>query len=88
MRALRHRLREYLARAEAGERFEVTSFGRAVAHLEPPVDHSGSLAELIADGRVTPALDPDTVNLPMPVASSTGISATTNLLAERELDRR
>ncbi len=47
-----------------------------------------TLAALIADGRVTPAINPDTENLPMPVASSTGISATTMLLAERARDQR
>ncbi len=35
MRDLRHRLRDYLRRVEAGEAFEVTSFGRTVAHLGP-----------------------------------------------------
>ena len=60
MRALRHRLREYLARVEAGEEFEVTLFGRTVAQLQPPSGRPGGLAQLIAEGRVTPALEPDT----------------------------
>jgi excisionase family DNA binding protein len=49
---------------------------------------ASALATLIADGRVTPALDPDTANLPMPASSATGVSATTTLLAERERDPR
>ena len=46
------------------------------------------LTGLIADGRVTPALEPDTQSLPMPQVSSTGVTATMTLLAEREQDRR
>jgi excisionase family DNA binding protein len=46
------------------------------------------LAGLIADGRVTPALEHDTQDLKMPAMSSTGVTATTTLLEERERDRR
>jgi excisionase family DNA binding protein len=46
------------------------------------------LAGLIADGRVTPALEPDTQDLPMPAPSTTGVTATMTLLEERERDRR
>ena len=46
------------------------------------------LAGLIADGRVTPALEPDTQDMPVPVVSSTGVTATMALLEERERDRR
>lgn len=88
MRALRHRLREYLGRAEAGERFEVTSFGRTVAQLQPPNGGEDTLERLIADGRVTPALDPDTTVLPVPIVATTGISATAALLDERDNDRQ
>ena len=49
---------------------------------------ASTLATLIAEGRVTPALDPDTESLPMPVPSSTKITATATLLAERERDQR
>jgi excisionase family DNA binding protein len=47
-----------------------------------------ALATLIAEGRVTPALDPDTESLPTPAASSSRISATATLLAERDRDER
>ena len=40
------------------------------------------------DGSITPAIDPDTESLSMPPASSTGISATATLLAERARDPR
>ncbi len=59
---------------------------RAVGASRPP--EPTTLATLIATGRITPALDPDTENLPLPVAASTGISATATLLAERARDRR
>jgi prevent-host-death family protein len=88
MRELRHRLREYIARVQAGERFEVTSFGRPVAQLLPSDGRPVGLAQLIAEGRVTPALDPDTTALPTPVPSTTGISAAGTLLAERDADPR
>jgi prevent-host-death family protein len=87
MRELRHRLREYLARVESGERFEVTVFGRAVARLEP-VTTGATLARLIDDGKVTPPLQPDTSRLPEPVPVTTGTMATEALLAERRSDER
>ena len=88
MRELRHRLRDYLARVEAGEAFEVTIFGRPVAQLRPVVSGASSLAQLIAEGRVTPPLDPDTSELPPRVAVASGITATEALLEERRSDPR
>ncbi len=88
MRELRHRLREYLARVEAGDVFEVTVFGRAVAQLRPMAGQQPSLSQLIADGRVTPPLNPDTVELPEPRPATTGTTATDALLAERRSDTR
>lgn len=87
-RELRHRLREYLARVNGGERFEVTLFGRPVAHLGPPTPSRTTLARMIEDGRITPASHPDTSSLPSAVASTTGVSATETLLAERRGDAR
>ncbi len=88
MRELRHRLREYLARVESGERFEVTVFGRAVAQLQPISDAPRTLARLIAEGRVTPPLEPDTSQLPALAQSTMGATATEALLAERREDPR
>lgn len=87
MRQLRHRLRAYLARVEAGERFEVTVFGRAVARLEPIATGTG-LARLIEEGRLTPPLQPDSRRLPEPAPATQGTSATDALLAERRTDPR
>lgn len=88
MRELRHRLREYLARVEAGEGFEVTVFGRPVAHLRPVVGGPPTLSQLVAEGRLTPPLNPDTRDLPPALAPTTGIGATAALLAERRGDQR
>lgn len=88
MRELRHRLREYLARVEAGEGFEVTVFGRPVAQLRPVNGGRPTLAQLIAEGRVTPPLDPDTKHLPAAVPPTAGTTATAALLAERGGDQR
>jgi prevent-host-death family protein len=56
VRELRQNLSVYLARVKAGEVFDVTEHGSAVARLEPirpsvPV----GLARLEADGSITPA---------------------------------
>jgi prevent-host-death family protein len=88
MRELRHRLREYLARVEAGEDFEVTVFGRPVAQLRPIAGGPPTLSQFIAEGRVTPPLSPDTTRLPQAAPSTTGIGATAALLAERRGDSR
>ena len=87
MRELRHRLRQYLARVDAGEAFEVTVFGRAVARLGPIRDR-GRWERLVEQGRLTPPTNPDTSNLPSPAPSSTGISATQALIQERRSDHR
>ena len=83
MGELRHRLRAYLARVEAGERFEVTVFGKPVARLEP-ITTGPSLARLIEEGKVTPPLQRDTSRLPEPVPATSGTTATDALLAERQ----
>lgn len=88
MRELRHRLREYLSRVEAGEGFEVTLFGRAVAQLRPVAGPRPTMAQLVADGLVSPPLNRNTAQLPTPVAATTGTTATTALLAERSGDAR
>lgn len=88
MRELRHRLREYLARVEAGEGFEVTVFGRPVAQLRPMVGIQHTMAKLVAEGRVTPPVNADTATLPPAVAATTGTGATAALLAERRGDGR
>jgi prevent-host-death family protein len=87
MRDLRHRLREYLARVEAGEHFEVTVFGRPVARLEP-VATAATIERLIEEGKVTAPLQRDTSRLPAPSPVTTGMTATEALLVERRSDER
>jgi prevent-host-death family protein len=88
MRELRHRLREYLGRAQAGESFEVTVFGRPVAGLGPLAARRPTWAQLVASGRLTPPANPDTNTMPPRRQPTTGISATEALLAERRADDR
>ena len=87
-RELRHKLSEYLARVDAGECFEVTLHGRPVGQLGPLDAAEGVIARLIREGKATPPLNPDTTNLPKPVTSTTGRSATEALLEERRSDPR
>lgn len=88
MRELRHRLREYLARVEAGEGFEVTVFGRPVAQLSPLGARQPTMARLVAQGVVTPPVDRDRGELPVPFPVTTGITASAALLDERRGDGR
>jgi antitoxin (DNA-binding transcriptional repressor) of toxin-antitoxin stability system len=88
MRELRHRLRHYLARVGRGEGFDVTVFGRPVAHLGPLEARHGRLERLIADGKLTPAANPDTSSLPAAVPATSGVTATDALLEERRIDSR
>ncbi len=88
MRELRHRLRHYLARVDAGEGFDVTVFGRPVAHLGPLAPRRANLARLVEEGKVTRATNTDTSSLPTPMPVTTGTTATEALLAERRGDSR
>lgn len=55
VRELRQNLSVYLRRVQAGERFEVTEHGRAVAVLSPLAAGQSVLDRMIAEGRATPA---------------------------------
>ena len=88
MRELRHRLRHYLARVDAGEGFDVTVFGRPVAHLGPLTPRRLTLARLVEEGKVTLAKKTDTSSLPTAMPATTGMTATEALLAERRGDAR
>lgn len=88
MRELRHRLRHYLARVDAGSSFEVTVFGRPVARLGPLAARAPTVARLIEEGKLTPASNPNTLTLPAPAPVRTGLTATTALLEERRSDPR
>jgi prevent-host-death family protein len=51
-----------LARVEGGETVEITSRGKPIARLVPIVD--GELADLVAAGWVTPALERGPIQMP------------------------
>lgn len=87
MRELRHRLRDYLRRAEAGESFEVTSFGRTVARLAPARAGQSTWDRLVAEGKLTPPLI-TAPGLPPARPAAEGSTATEALLAERREDVR
>jgi prevent-host-death family protein len=88
-RELRHRLSEYLARVDAGERFEVTLRGRPVGQLGPVDASEGIIARLIREGKVTPAKVPNTTPMPERYPAIPGRpTATEELLAERRSDPR
>ncbi len=87
MRELRHRLREYLRRVEAGESFEVTTFGRTVAHLTPAKTGQSTWDRLVAEGKLTPRVSP-TAALPPARPAVEGMTATEALLRERREDTR
>ena len=55
IRELRQHASRWVRRAAAGETFEVTDRGRAVARLEPLPRHEGGVAQLEAEGRITTA---------------------------------
>jgi pimeloyl-ACP methyl ester carboxylesterase len=58
-------------------------------HLTAFRHESEILDELLArGGLVTPAVDPETIDLPVPVAPTTGTTATAAVLAERDEDGR
>jgi prevent-host-death family protein len=87
-RELRHKLSEYLARVDAGERFEVTLRGRPVGQLGPVDRSEGVIARLIREGRATPPANPDTSTWPEPYPVTTGTTASEALLEERRSDPR
>lgn len=53
VRALRQNLSVYLRRVQAGEAFEVTARGRAVAQLAPLPEPSSPFERLLASGRAS-----------------------------------
>jgi prevent-host-death family protein len=84
VRELRQHASRYLARVAAGETLEVTDRGRPVARLGPvPVD---SWDQMIADGRIIPASDPDAF-LDITPRHYPGPSASEVLAATREDER-
>ncbi|MGQ0743812.1 MAG: type II toxin-antitoxin system Phd/YefM family antitoxin [Acidimicrobiales bacterium] len=82
VRELRQNASEWLRRAQAGERIEVTRRGQVVAVLSPPLAE-GALERLRQAGRLKPATV--TGELPAPVKTTRPASAA---LAELRADER
>jgi prevent-host-death family protein len=82
VRELRQNASEWIRRAQAGERIEVTKRGQLVAVLGPP-SSSGALARLREAGRLKPATV--TGGLPGPVKTRRPAS---EALAELRSDER
>lgn len=83
IRELRQHASRYVERAAAGETFEVTDRGRAVALLTPLV--TGDWERLVAAGQATDpttGLDPRTI-----VPAETGINVSARLAAQRAGER-
>lgn len=83
VRELRQNASEWLRRAHAGERIEVTRRGYVMAVLGPPSAAGGGLARLRHEGRLKPASVTGTLPAPVP----TGRSAS-EALAELRVDER
>ena len=84
VRELRQNLSVYLDRVRAGERFEVTDRGHAVAALIPLPKPSTALERLIATGRVA-APEGDLLELPVP--SGRPSTRASDALAEQREER-
>lgn len=83
IRELRQNASRYVERAAAGETFEVTDRGRAVALLTPLV--TGDWERLVAAGQATGpanAVDPRTI-----VPANTGVDISARLAAQRAEER-
>jgi prevent-host-death family protein len=86
VRELRQNLSVYLDRVKAGAELEVTEHGRPVARLAPLTARSSRIEQMIAEGRIRPALLPLhdlVVPPPPPDARMTGSEAL-ELLREGE----
>ncbi len=73
-----------LARVEEGEEFIITNRGVPIARLLPiDVDENALIEEMIANGDIVEA-DGNLWDLPLPTFKVKGMSATKQLLEERE----
>jgi prevent-host-death family protein len=87
VRELKASLSSTLRRVEEGEQIKVTVRGRHVADLVPASSRRSSerLRALVAEGRITPAIQSRPRRTQRPLA--TGRSASAAVLAERDDER-
>jgi prevent-host-death family protein len=88
VRELRQNLSVYLRRVQAGESFEVTDHGHAVARLSPRVPETLSpLERLLAEGRASPAAG-DLLALGPPIKPAPGAPRLSDVLERMREDER
>lgn len=86
VRDLRQNASVWLREVKAGESFEVTERGRPVALLAP-LPRGGTLARLIAEGRVIPPKG-DLLDLDAPIPARVGLPLPSQILAEMRAHER
>ena len=88
IRELRQNLSVYVRRVrEEGRAYEVTERGEPVARLTPLEERPMSIiGQMIADGRITPAME-SIESLPPPLPAVEGKSASQTLIEMREEER-
>jgi prevent-host-death family protein len=84
VRVLNQDTASVLARVEGGETVEITSRGKPIARIVPI--YQGELADLVAQGRVTPATSREPFEMPPGPIDETN-STTAALIAMREEER-
>lgn len=81
VRELRQNLSVYLDRVKAGETLEVTEYGNPVAELRPRSTMPISIVDqMIADGRITPALHDHRLTPPPPPDPAPGYPTISEIL--------
>jgi len=86
IRELRQHASRYLREVQRGETIEVTDRGRPVAWLVP-VGRRRGVAELVANGRMVPAIG-DALALGAPLVPAAGAALPGQALAEARADER
>jgi prevent-host-death family protein len=84
MRELNQQTASVMARVERGETFEITNRGKVIGRIVPP-SPGGELDDLIAAGRVVPAIDPTPFRMPPGEVEDNAVSEA--LVAMREEER-
>jgi len=87
IRELRQHASRWVRRAEAGESFEVTDRGRAVARLQPIPASDAGVERLRADGRISTA-EGDLLRIGPPLAPTPGVPLPSEVLDALRSDER
>lgn len=87
IRELRQHASRWVRRAEAGESFEVTDRGRAVARLQPLPRADAGIDRLRAEGRISPA-EGDLLRIGPRIAPKPGVPLPSEALDVLRSDER